>query len=305
MRPKLRQLTVLVRLAALALAVSSAVACTTTPQRLFYDSIALPETERVLEYAVYTPPGFRAEEELPLVVFLHGAGDGPDCFDEAGVGDHLDAQIATGEVPRAVIVIPRGDLGFWENWVDGSYRYRDWVVRSLMPEMSQRYGTAACPEGCHLIGISMGGHGALRFALLEPGLFSSVTAISAPILDTEAAWQLTNESWLRFLIPTERIWGPGDRENIARDDPFLRWTDSQDLAGMQLMLAWGDADHAQIVDTNERFDRHLRERNIPHETLVFSGRHEWRAWTPALDRVLAIQVADRPTAGQRKAGQRK
>ncbi len=267
-----------------------AVGCAGTPPRLHYDALSLPGTERSLEYAVYTPPGFEPEEELPLVVFLHGAGDGPDCFDDAGVGEHLDLGIAAGRVPRAVIVVPRGDFGFWENWADGSFRYRDWVVRDLMPFIASRYGTAPCPEGCHLVGISMGGHGALRFALHEPGHFDSVTAISAPILNTEDAWELTHESWVRFVIPARRIWGDGSRESIEREDFFLRWTRPADLGGTRLMLAWGDRDHRRIIETNERFEKHLRGHRIPFEVLVFPGRHNWKAWTPALDTVLADQI---------------
>ena len=87
-----------------------------------------------------------------------------------------------------------------------------------------------------------------------------------------------------------RIWGAGDRESIAREDLFVRWSEPADLGGTRLMLAWGDADHAQIIETNERFDRHLRESGIPHRTLVFAGRHDWKAWRPVLEEVLSIQL---------------
>jgi enterochelin esterase-like enzyme len=244
-----------------------------------------------MEFSIYTPTGWTHSESLPLFVFLHGAGDGPDCFDEAQVGQHLDTEMEAGRTPRAVIVVPRGDFGFWENWADGSYRYRDWVLRSLVPAIAAEYGTRPCPEGCHLVGISMGGHGALRFAVLEPGRFASVTAISAPILDTDDALAFVNNGWLRWIIPTQRIWGVEDRESIERDDPFRRFSDPDDLGEMRLMVAWGDEDHAHIIETNERFEQHLSERGIPHEVLVFPGRHEWRAWTPTLGKVLALQLA--------------
>lgn len=288
----------LLRTGALSLAAALlGLACVTEAPRLRYGDLPLPGTDRLLEFAIYTPPGFHVSERLPLVVFLHGAGDGPDCFDDARVGQEIDAATMRGDVPRAVIVVPRGDLGFWENWVDGSYSYRDWVLRSLVPDVQTRYGTAPCPEGCHLIGISMGGHGALRFMLFEPGLFSSVTAISAPILDSEMALELANESLLRFLVPTERIWGPGTRESVEAEDMYLRWTRPEDLNGTRLMLAWAEGDPKRISESNERFDRHLSESGIPHEVLVFPGRHDWNSWTPALQEVLTRQVGSRPAEG--------
>ena len=246
-----------------------------------------------LDYAVYTPPGFAAGERLPLVVFLHGAGDDEQCFDEAEVGWHLDAEMSAGRVPRAVIVVPSGDFGFWENWADGSFAYRDWVVRGLVPRVAEQYGTLPCPEDCHLIGISMGGHGALRFALLEPERFATVSVISAPVLDAEAAREFVETGWLSWLIPSERIWGTTDPVEMARGDVFHRWTGPGDLGGQRLLLAWGDDDHRQIRETNAKFRAHLDANGIPYESFEFVGRHEWTAWTPALDRVLAIQLAPR------------
>ena len=281
------------------LSVAVVIGCATQPPRLAYDRVALPADGGFLDYAIYLPPEFRREERLPLIVFLHGAGDSADCFDEAGVGDALDQAIQAGEIPRAVIAVPSGGLSFWENWVDGTYSYRDWVLRSLVPEVRQRYGTADCPDGCHLMGISMGGHGALRFLLFEPGIFSTVTAISAPILDTDTALEMANESWFRFIVPTSRIWGPGTRESVEAEDMFLRWTRPEDLAGTRLTLAWATQDHRQIVESNERFDRHLEESGIEHGRLVFPGRHNWKAWTPALVQLIAAQLpADAPAAVQ-------
>lgn len=250
-----------------------------------------------LAYAIYTPPGFDGSERLPLVVFLHGAGDDEGCFDEADVEQHLDAEVLAGRVPRAVIAVPRGDFGFWENWADGSFAYRDWVIRGLVPEIAERYGTRPCPDDCHLIGISMGAHGALRFAVLEPGRFATVTLISGPILDAEAAVEFMESSLLSWLIPTSRIWGPTDRARVERDDAFSRWTQPDNLHGTRLVVAWGTEDHRQIRETNEKFRRHLDEHEIPYEVLVFPGGHDWSAWTPALDQVLRTQL-DEP-AGRR------
>jgi enterochelin esterase-like enzyme len=279
--------------------VASLAACQGPAPRLDYSSLRFEDPDHELAYAVYAPPGFDGTESLPLVVFLHGAGDDEACFDEAGVGQHLDAEISGGRVPRAVIAIPRGDLGFWENWADGSHRYRDWVIRGLVPEVEARYGTRPCPEGCHLVGISMGGHGALRIAVLEPGRFQSVTVLSGPIFDHEAATAFLERGLLSWIVPGDRIWGPVERRDGRRDgrrktereDPFDHFSRPEDLGGLRLLLAWGERDRRHVVETNERFERHLREHGIPHASFVFAGGHDWKAWTPALDRVLATQIA--------------
>jgi len=278
------------RLAALAAGVL--VACASAPSRLEYASLESAAMGRPMDYALYLPPDWQPGEEMPLVVFLHGGGDGVDCFDEAGVGQVLDAALASGRLPRAAIVVAEGDLGFWENWADGSHAYRDWVLHDLVPHVEAATGAGPCPERCHVVGISMGGYGALRIALLEPRAFSTVTAISAPILDTDAMDDLANRSWLRFLIPVDRIWGDAqDREAIARGDLYLRWRGPADLGPTRLVLAWGDHDRRGVREMNERFHTHLEEAEIPHVALVFEGGHRWSDWTPVLVDALRIQLA--------------
>jgi len=279
---------------ALGLAVAALLAACQAPvRRLHYDQLVFDAPHHELAYAIYTPPGFERGERLPLVVFLHGAGDDETCFDEAGVGVHLDAEIAAGRVPRAVIAVPSGDFGFWENWADGSYAYRDWIVDGLVPAVAARYGTLPCPDDCHVIGISMGGHGALRLALFEPERFASASVVSGPILDTDAALEFMDSGLLSWVIPSERIWGVPDRAAMANGDVFQRWTRPEDLHGVRLLVAWGDRDYGRIVESNERFRAHLDAHDIPYEAFVFEGGHRWQAWTPALDRVLTTQLGSR------------
>ncbi len=121
-----------------------------------------------LSYSVYTPPGWTPEESLPMVLFLHGGGDDPAAWDRHGITDRINAAYAAGDFPRAVVFFPQGDNGFWMNWHDGTRRYEDWVLDELLPEVAQRYNTQACPENCHIMGVSMGAHGALRFVLHRP-----------------------------------------------------------------------------------------------------------------------------------------
>lgn len=244
-----------------------------------------------MQYAVYQPPQRKPEQSLPLVVFLHGGGDGPACFDEASIGQHLDAEIARGAMPPVVVAVPQGDLGFWENWVDGSRRYRDWVLREMLPHVRKKYSTAACPEGCHVMGISMGGYGAMRYAFLEPRHFSSVTAISAPIFDTDQMLSFRSSFWWGVIVPIERIWGQGVRSEVEQDDLYLRWRRQSDLRGLDLMLAWGDSDKDEIISTNRRFHAHLERQKIVHESQVFPGGHDWDAWRPVISRAISLQVA--------------
>ncbi len=269
-----------------------ALGCASFPRRLDYRTqVSDAMNGATMEYAVYAPPGHSANEALPLVVFLHGGGDSHDAFDRHGISQRLDRAMSEGRVPRAVIALPNGDLGFWANWYDGSRRYEDWVVDEVMPEVASDYGTQPCPEACHVMGVSMGGSGALGFAHHRPDRFSTLTAISAPVFDTDQMIAFANDRVVSIFIPTHRVWGPvDDRRRIEEDDLFLQWTSPGDTHLRSIVLAWGDHDRGGIVEGSRRFAQHLSEHGIPHEAWVYDGGHAWVAWAPIIERALSHQL---------------
>lgn len=267
--------------------------CASFPRRLdYFAERSEAMNGATMEYAVYAPRGHTSGDALPLVVFLHGGGDSHDAFDRHGISRRLDEAIDAGRVPPAVILLPNGDFGFWLNWHDGSRRYEDWVVEELMPLVASDYGTSSCPEHCHVMGVSMGGAGALMFAHHRPDRFSTVTAISGPVMDTDGMVRFASDRLLSIFIPMHRIFGPlDDRERIERNDLFLRWTSPEATRLSSIVLAWGTRDREPIVRGSRAFSRHLREHEIPHEAWEYEGGHAWVAWAPIIERALAHQLA--------------
>lgn len=244
-----------------------------------------------VEYGVWTPPDFSPDESLPLVVFLHGGGDDPRVLDRFEVGNALTEAVSAGEFPRAVVVFPQGDDGFWMNWYDGSRRYEDWIIGGVIPEVQARYQTQACPDGCHLMGVSMGGAGAFRFALNYSAVFSSVTALSAPVLNTERMRQFATDRLFGALAPLDRIFGPPEpTSRLEREDIFVQWREPEELE-VRLIFAWAEEDRTGISATNEQLEAHFDRRGISYESEVFSGGHNWVTWKPVIVRALAAQLS--------------
>jgi len=291
------------RLIVLALGLALAAGCASGPKRLEYGRADSPAMERSMRYAVYTPPDFRAEERLPLVLFLHGGGDSETAFDRHGIGERLDEAITAGRVPRVVVVLPDGELGFWRNWRDGSNGYRDWATKELMPRVMADYHTQECPDGCHVMGVSMGGSGTMHFLFTFPNLFESAAIISAPIMDTDAMLSFAENPLIGFFIPVRRIWGEPSREQVAFEDPFLHWETPDDLPA-RIYLAWAEGDRGQIVFGNEKLHEHLAERRVPHAYESFEGGHNWTSWAPVIERALTFMIeGDVPPPARRSPGE--
>lgn len=287
------------RIAPLALALPLILgACASAPNRLVHVDLQSLQAKTKMAYEVWTPLDFDAtREQLPLVVFLHGGGDSENSFDEAGIGQHLDAELAAGRIPRVVIVVPRGENGFWENWYDGTKNYRSWVIEEVIPAVQNEYRTLPCPEHCHVGGVSMGGHGTLRFAWFHPGVFASASALSAPVFDSEAIADFTGNFLIKLFIPVESIWGPtDDLDRIRSEDLYRQWKTQSDLKGMRLLLGVAEKDRDGLIKLNRKFHTHLEDHAIEHVYLEFPGRHKWVSWTPIIDKVLRFAVWGDPDA---------
>jgi enterochelin esterase-like enzyme len=226
------------------------------------------------------------------VLFLHGGGDDAASFDRHAVATDLDQAVRSNDMPRVVVVVPDGELGFWENWDDRTRFYQDWVIEELLPHVAARYHTLPCPDGCHVLGNSMGGAGTLRFALRRPDLFSSAGILSGPIFDTDTMVDFVEEpSIVHLFVPVHRIWGNGrQRTVIANDDPFVRWQSQADTGLDRIYVAWAAGDRDGIVDSSERLRDHLSEHDIEHAWEEFEGGHNWVSWRPVITRAIAYQV---------------
>jgi enterochelin esterase-like enzyme len=261
-------------------------ACHRPYGRFVYHDLASEAEGRTLSYGVYLPPRSRwdGRSELPLVVLLHGARDDETSADRRRVVETLDHAIGEGSLPPFIMVTPRGELGFWVNWEDGSHRFRDWVLDEVVPDVRSRY--PLLPENLHLVGVSMGGGGGLQMWLSEPSRFDSATILSAPILNEEE----TKEFLARFVSEEifERIFGTGEEGPAV--DPYEALSSPRDLGGSRLVFGAATRDHRGILGSNERFHEHLERAQVPHHFFVFKGRHGWKAWAGAFPKALRLQL---------------
>jgi putative tributyrin esterase len=280
-----------VRLASLAQLVLLAVAgCAGAPERVTYHTLDSAAERRAMAYAVYTPPGWDQTTPLPLVVFLHGAGDDETVLEEqAVVVRTLDEWITAGRLDPFIMVAPNGDQGFWTNWHDGSHRYEDYVVDEIIPTMYERYPIAPGRENLHLMGISMGGAGTMYTAIHRIDHFASATVLSAPLFDVEQTMRFLAGKMLRGL-PVARLFGPPDREKVEASNPYTCLRSAEDLHGTKLLLGVGRSDLPGLLPSNRKLHEHLEAHGVPHHYLEYRAGHGWRAWSQLFPVALCLHM---------------
>jgi predicted esterase len=140
---------------------------------------------RTVGYTIAYPPGHRAGDELPLVVMLHGyAGNHTDAL--SGMSPAQAVALRTDGAPMAMATVDGGP-GYWNPHPGDDPMAM--VIGELIPRC-QRLGLGRRRIG--MMGISMGGYGALLLAEKYPHLIDAVAAISPAIWTSYAQAHAAN-----------------------------------------------------------------------------------------------------------------
>ena len=140
-----------------------------------------------LQYRVYTPPGYGAQQlsDLPSVYVTDGHEYADDRLGALIVS--LDNLIAAQKIPPviAVLIDPRGPstgvnrrMAFYMR----NKRFAEFVAEELVPRIDREYKTDATAAARTILGTSLGGLNALYFGAELPDTFEGVVAQSPGML---------------------------------------------------------------------------------------------------------------------------
>ena len=136
-----------------------------------------------VHYSIFLPSDYyTSERAYPVTYLLHGHGDADDGWIQFGEVNRLaDDAIKAGKIPPMIIVTPDGFTSFYINTADGKLNYEDFFIKELIPHIEKTYKVKAERKYRGIAGLSMGGYGALMYALKYPNLFAASAPLSAAV----------------------------------------------------------------------------------------------------------------------------
>lgn len=238
---------------------------------------------------VLTPPSYDAasSRRYPVVYFLHDAyGDENELLDR-GVAATLDAAFRANAMKEFVVVCPRGVGTWWADAHDGRTRRLTFLEEELAPWAETRLRVKADRGGRAVAGISMGGYGALRWALAAPERFRVAAGLS-PALQ-QLTWRFVSS--LPFLVRPSllRVFGASEADNSLRaNDLSERLLDDPTLGGRapEVLLRCGTEDKYRLDQIVSWFDRLMRAVGGRSTLVLERGTHDWRYWRTSLPALL-------------------
>jgi S-formylglutathione hydrolase FrmB len=230
---------------------------------------------------VYEPAAPR--EPRCAVLYLHGV--------------HLarldQNQAFTREFERhgLIVVAPHTGRSWWTDKIcpefDAEVTAEQYVLRSVVPYLAERWQVA--PPRIALLGTSMGGQGALRFAFKHPRTFPIAAALS-PAIDYQVRFDEPEEETLPQMYP--------DAESVRQDTATLHvhplnWP-------RNLWFATDPADY-RWHESAEKLRSKLAALGIPHEydLETSAGGHGWSYYNHMAPRALQF-IAERLDQEQRR-----
>jgi S-formylglutathione hydrolase FrmB len=230
---------------------------------------------------VSTPPSYGAEpaRRFPVLYFLHDGGGDEAVLFRQGVIGALDTAMRAGEIPEMLVVCPRGVGSWWVDAHDLTRRTATFLSADLVPFLDAAYRTRPVRGSRLVAGISMGGYGALRWALARPDLFAAAGGLSPAIQ------QLCRPSVLAmpfFIRPSlEAVFGADPVSNTLRkNDLYQILLDDPTLAGRApfVLVRCGTEDKYRLSEIAGFFDRFASALGLPHEVRLEPGVHDWPYW---------------------------
>jgi len=286
-----------------------------TAGTLITDTIHSPSLEGNLlgdpatrNMTIYLPPSYdTSDKRYPVVYLLHGYSEDETAFAKRGISSLLDDLITAGKMQEMIIVMPDGSNKYGGSYYGNSELIGDYgayIAEDIVNHIDANYRTIANADSRGIMGVSMGGYGAVRLAMKHPGVFGAVACHSGPIY-LEGIWPFIpaiiaenpdgmigpepGRILTRFIYAFSAAFSPNLENPPDFVDLFFQWpsgeivdevwnrwllhdpvtmldTYGENLASLRgLYIDCGDADELGLAVHAEAFHQALDSAGIQHE----------------------------------------
>ncbi|MDO4549069.1 MAG: alpha/beta hydrolase-fold protein [Clostridia bacterium] len=237
-------------------------------------SVILPHDSRFHRGICEFPPGVAARENPKTLILLHGLTDNWVAW------GHRSRILCYAEMYDVAVIMPEVQRSFYQDMEYGE-AYFTYVTEEL-PELAARmFNVSVSPEDLMLAGLSMGGYGALRCGLSNPGNYRAIGAFSsATDIEGFVHNMPVRRETLRFDRVLKGIFGENLRVPEGAILTKLADKAASSGANVPIMMTCGTEDelYAGNVDTYE----YLKGKGMNVTFDEWPGIHEWGFWDKSI-----------------------
>ena len=219
----------------------------------------------------------RLRDRLPVLYLLHGFSDDHTIWMRR---TSIERYVADYGI---AVVMPQVDHSFYTDMAYGK-KYGMFLSEEL-PQVAQSFFPLSDKrEDNFVAGLSMGGYGALKWALRKPEMFAGAASLSG-VLDMVSHMEMVRKQSDPIGHALYHVFGEKDVKN-TEDDLFylMRQLKENNQPIPKLFQACGTEDF--LLEENVSFRQVAEELQIPLTTTFSKGEHEWGYWDQTIQEVL-------------------
>jgi putative tributyrin esterase len=247
-----------------------------SPRSYVDGSFQSKSLDREMHYRVLLPRGYQGSTKRFAVLYLlHGLyGNYTDWTMQSKLEDYAKP------FPLIVVMPDAGDSWYTNSATVPGDKFEDYLVKDLIPEIDARFRTEPSRSARAIAGLSMGGYGALKFALKYPRLFAFAGSLSGGF---DAALNLD------IRVPEYRekllaVFGPDGDATRPANDVFQLLNQAEAAQLPYLYIACGTEDG--FLSINRDFVSGLPDKKIAFEYHETPGGHSWDYWDRSVQDLL-------------------
>ncbi len=266
------------------LALCAAVGATASASTVISRSFHSEALGRDWSYTIYLPTGYRHDApRIPVLYLLHGNnGDANDWLTQGHLQAAADTLIEHKEIPPVAIVMPQGGTDWY---VDRKEKMETAFFADLLPEIETHYAVATQRGGRMIGGVSMGGFGALRYAMTQSELFCGALLLSPAVYANEPP---PGSAARRVGVFGERQFDPHVWHALNYPAQWERYMSRP--YRLPMFIAAGDDDLTIQADASSLYT-HLRLAGNPAALRIIDGGHTWDVWSALLPAALKYTLS--------------
>lgn len=177
------------------------------------------------------------------------------------------------------IVLPSGENSFWLDGISAGHKFCTFIGQELVDYIRRTFGLAMSPEETYIMGLSMGGFGALHTALAYPETFGKAAALSSALIvhDIAGIKEGYRDDKANYEYYRE-CFGDLDKVLESENNPetLVKKLKSQGKKLPEIFMACGTEDF--LLENNRKFHDFLNENNVPHTYIESAGGHDMKFW---------------------------
>ena len=239
---------------------------------------------RKVSFDMYIPNDAPEEKsrKMKVLFLLHGyTGDAWNW-----VPEHLAQKY------NFAVVTPNGENGFWLDGLSTGHKYCTFVGSELVGYIRRTFGLALTPDDTYIMGLSMGGFGALHTAFTYPENFGKTAAMSSALIIHEIAKMkpgddngMANYAYYRECF--------GELETVEESDsnPEVLVKRLKEKGSIPaIFMSCGTEDF--LIENNRQFHSFLQDIDVPHTYFESKGSHDMDFWNEYTEKFVELMFGE-------------